>query len=53
MTAADDDTLHEQVKASRTTVDKDVAELLELWTAGIDTQYSCRAARDPGLHQGL
>lgn len=36
-------TLHEQVRASRATVDRELAELLEhIWAAGIETQFSCQ-----------
>ncbi|WP_204805989.1 hypothetical protein [Mycobacterium riyadhense] len=45
-------TIHEQVEASRATVDKGIAELLEcVWAAGIDTQFSCQGG-DPRADTG-
>ena len=41
-------TLHEQVRASRATVDREMAELLEhVWAAGIETQFSCQGDAHP------
>lgn len=41
-------TFHEQVKASRATVDKELVELLEcLWAAGFQTQFSCQGGGLP------
>lgn len=42
-------TFHEQVKASRATVDKGLVELLEcLWATGFETQFSCQGGGLPG-----
>lgn len=42
-------TLHEQVRASRATVDRELAELLEhVWAAGIETQFSCQGDEHAG-----
>ncbi|MDP7739630.1 MULTISPECIES: hypothetical protein [Mycobacterium] len=40
---------HEQVKASRATVDKGIVGLLEaVWAAGLETQFSCQGGGLPG-----